>query len=325
MRCVQRWMWLPSVICKRAGPCRSCHRRLLRGVFAARPFGVVGPASSPEALEQDQDVVKVCPHCPVLQQGPNKQPWNARARGSRGAQRGIQSLSAVSPLPSTSYSARGMAGGRGRTQQLPIRVSGSLEIPETQGASSMTQVNPAVAIRFAESHVEPPAQPPTVPEEIWDDAQATKAMADKLKHALTKQEGADQVMQDKVNKLREFIASNANAVEEEASSVDSELTQLIKERATKGPTGERGDPGQAGQPGTPGAPGRNGMVGAMGQPGEQGERGEEGPTGAVGPAGPAGEDGPPGPPGPAGPPGAKGGEGKGRRRRRRRKVGKGRE
>ena len=138
----------------------------------------------------------------------------------------------------------------------------------------MTQVNPAVAIRFTQSHVEPPAQPPTVPEEIWDDAQATKEMADKLKHALTKQEGADQVMQDKVNKLREFISSNANSVEEEASSIDSELTKLIQQRATQGPQGKRGEPGQAGLPGAPGAPGRNGMLGAVGAPGAQGEGSE---------------------------------------------------
>lgn len=189
-----------------------------------------------------------------------------------------------------------------RTQQLPYRVSGSLELPEPAYGSVTTSMNPDLAIRFTQSHLEPPEgmNAPVVPKPIWDEAQATKTMAARLKRVLKKQEGVANDMQARVDHLRLFIVDNAAAVVKQAEDDDAELTKLIIQKHTKGIRGDKGAPGTPGLPGPAGAQGTNGSPGATGARGHRGTRGPRGTTGAAGHAGEAGSDGPRGPQGPQG-------------------------
>ena len=192
-----------------------------------------------------------------------------------------------------------------RTQQLPYRVSGSLELPEPAYGSVTTSMNPDLAIRFTQSHLEPPEgmNAPVVPKPIWDEAQATKTMAARLKRVLKKQEGIGNDMQARVDHLRLFIVDNAAAVVKQAEDDDAELTKLILQKHTKGIRGKQGAPGTPGLPGPAGAQGSNGSPGAVGA---RGHRGAEGTRGKTGRAGHAGAVGPDGLRGPTGPRGAKG-------------------
>ena len=180
-----------------------------------------------------------------------------------------------------------------RTQQLPYRVSGSLELPEPIYSSVTTTSNPDLAIRFTESHLEPPegVNAPVVPKQIWDDAQATKMMAKRLKHVLRKQQGAASDMQARVDRLRTFIVDNAAAVVKQAENLDEELTKKILNKHTTGVKGKQGAPGTPGLPGAAGPQGSNGSPGSDGAPGHKGVRGTRGETGAAGHAGPAGSTG----------------------------------
>ena len=180
-----------------------------------------------------------------------------------------------------------------RTQQLPYRVSGSLELPQPAYGSVVTSSQPDLAIRFTQSHLEPPegVNAPVVPKQVWDDAQATKTMAERLKHVLRRQKGVASDMQARVDHLRLFISQNAAAVVKQAEDLDAELTRLILERKTKGIRGQQGAPGTPGLPGPAGSQGTNGSPGADGLPGMRGVEGDRGPTGAAGPAGPAGPPG----------------------------------
>jgi len=180
-----------------------------------------------------------------------------------------------------------------RTQQLPYRVSGSLELPEPVYSSVTTTSNPDLAIRFTESHLEPPegVNAPVVPKQIWDDAQATKTMAKRLKHVLRKQQGAASDMQARVDRLRTFIVDNAAAVVKQAENLDEELTKKILKKHTTGVKGKQGAPGTPGLPGAAGPQGSNGSPGSDGAPGHKGVRGTRGETGAAGHAGRAGSTG----------------------------------
>jgi hypothetical protein len=195
--------------------------------------------------------------------------------------------------------------GIARTQQLPYRVTGSVELPEPAYGTVTTTANPDVAIRFTQSHLEPPEgmNAPVVPKAIWDEAQATKTMAARLKRVLRRQKGVANDMQAKVDRLREFIVSNTVAVVEKTEEIDRELTAEILKKKTKGVTGSQGAPGTPGLPGPAGAQGPNGSPGATGPRGHRGAQGPRGPTGATGPAGGAGEDGPVGARGERGPQG----------------------
>jgi len=132
-----------------------------------------------------------------------------------------------------------------------------------------TSSNPDLAIRFSQSHLEPPegVNAPVVPKQIWDDAQATKTMAARLKHVLRRQKGAASDMQARVDRLRTFIVDNAAAVVKQAEDLDTELTKRILTKHTKGPKGKQGAPG------TPGLPGAAGPQGTDGSPGADGARG----------------------------------------------------
>jgi hypothetical protein len=208
---------------------------------------------------------------------------------------------------SSPYQAGG-AMAQAPTQQLPYRVSGSLELPEPAYGSVATSMNPDLAIRFTQSHLEPPegVNAPVVPKPVWDDAQATKMMAARLKRVLKKQKGVASDMQARVDRLRLFISDNAAAVVKQAEDLDSELTKLILKRKTRGIRGKQGAPGTPGLPGPAGSQGSNGGPGAVGAPGNRGVRGTRGATGTAGHAGPAGPTGPRGLVGPRGPKGKRG-------------------
>eukprot|EP00802_Teleaulax_amphioxeia_P015158 Tamp_15244.p1 GENE.Tamp_15244~~Tamp_15244.p1 ORF type:complete len:495 (+),score=86.36 Tamp_15244:22-1485(+) len=195
-----------------------------------------------------------------------------------------------------------------RTQQLPYRVSGSLELPEPAYGSVTTTSNPDLAIRFTQSHLEPPEgmNAPVVPKPIWDDAQATKRMAAHLKRVLRKQKGVANDMQARVDRLRAFIVDNAADVVKETDDLDAELTTLILKRKTRGVTGKQGAPGTPGLPGPAGAQGTNGSPGATGARGHRGVPGPRGETGTAGHAGSAGATGHRGIVGPRGPKGKQG-------------------
>lgn len=202
------------------------------------------------------------------------------------------------------------AGGQpwARTQQLPYRVSGSLELPEPVYGTVTTTSNPDLAIRFTQSHLEPPEgmNAPVVPKAVWDDAQATKRMAAHLKRVLRRQRGLGSDMQARVDHLRAFIVDNAAAVVRETNKLDSELTKLILEKQTRGVTGQQGAPGTPGLPGPQGAQGIAGSPGATGARGAQGARGPRGNAGVAGHAGTFGETGQQGLVGPRGPKGKRG-------------------
>jgi len=195
-----------------------------------------------------------------------------------------------------------------KTQQLPYRVSGSLELPEPTYGSVTTSSNPDLAIRFSQSHLEPPegVNAPVVPKQIWDDAQATKTMAARLKHVLRRQKGAASDMQARVDRLRTFIVDNAAAVVKQAEDLDTELTKRILTKHTKGPKGKQGAPGTPGLPGAAGPQGTDGSPGADGARGRRGTRGPRGGTGAAGHAGRAGATGHKGLLGTRGPTGKRG-------------------
>lgn len=205
------------------------------------------------------------------------------------------------------YQARGV-GATVRTQKLPYRVSGSLELPEPAYGSVTASSDPDLAIRFTQSHLEPPegVNAPVVPKPVWDDAQATKTMAARLKRVLKKQKGVASDMQARVDRLRLFISDNAAAVVKQAEDLDAELTRLILKRKTRGIRGKQGAPGTPGLPGPAGTQGTNGGPGADGAPGIRGTPGPRGATGAAGHAGRAGRTGPKGLVGPRGPKGKRG-------------------
>jgi len=197
---------------------------------------------------------------------------------------------------------------RARTQQLPYRVSGSLELPEPVYGTVTTTSNPDLAIRFTQSHLEPPEgmNAPVVPKAVWDDAQATKRMAAHLKRVLTRQEGLGSDMQARVDRLRAFIVDNAAAVVRKTNELDAKLTTLILEKQTRGATGQQGAPGTPGLPGQQGAQGIEGSPGATGARGAQGASGTRGDAGVAGHAGTFGATGQQGLVGPRGPKGKQG-------------------
>jgi hypothetical protein len=201
-----------------------------------------------------------------------------------------------------------LQAAQARTQQLPYRVSGSIELPQPSYSTVTTTSSPDVAIRFTESRLEPPEgmNAPIVPKAVWEDAQATKRMAARLKRVLKKQKGAANDMQKRVDRLRAFIVDNASGVVQDADTLDAKLSKLILEKETRGIRGRQGAPGTPGFPGPAGAQGTNGSPGVTGARGRRGVRGVRGPAGAAGPAGPAGWDGVRGPVGPRGPVGKRG-------------------
>ena len=221
-----------------------------------------------------------------------------------------QEMAQVEAYPATRVQG---AGGQpqaawARTQQLPYRVSGSLELPEPVYGTVTTTSNPDLAIRFTQSHLEPPEgmNAPVVPKAVWDDAQATKRMAAHLKRVLTRQEGLGSDMQARVDRLRAFIVDNAAAVVKKTNELDAELTKLILTKQTKGISGKQGAPGTPGLPGPAGAQGMNGSPGAVGAPGQRGAQGTRGDAGVAGHAGTFGATGEQGLVGPRGPKGKRG-------------------
>ena len=259
------------------------------------------------SLAQSARVVAVCPEC-TAGAGAVKTSLHTLlgARAPRRRLSGHARRQQLAPAP----------GGGGaqlrvvkpaQTQELPYRVSGSVELPQP-AYESVTQSNPDVAIRFTQSRVEPPAgvDAPVVPKAVWEDAQATKAMASRLKRVLRRQAGAASDMQAKVNRLRLFISDNAAAVVEQAEDLDRELTKAILKKHTRGIRGKQGAPGTPGLPGPAGAQGTNGSPGGDGARGHRGAPGTRGAAGAAGHAGAAGATGPRGLTGPRGPTGKRG-------------------
>ncbi|KAF6032035.1 hypothetical protein EB796_009639 [Bugula neritina] len=105
-------------------------------------------------------------------------------------------------------------------------------------------------------------------------------------------------------------------------SINSNTSQLVREKrgtpngfckCPPGPPGPKGPTGPKGSKGSSGSKGSAGPKGPTGPTGPKGPKGSSGSKGSTGPKGPKGDTGPKGPAGPKGPPGPPGASGSGGR------------